>query len=170
MKIGHKLGWGFTLVVIAIVVTAVFCLRVFWHIDRDRQSIKALVMPNINQTMILYENLVKMDHWIATFLLTGEAEAYQQAATTFENIRTLCRDHQADLSWPDAMAAEKLIDQVERYLDVITAMVEKTRMCGMKVLRSMIVAQTQCTEETTKKPITSRLVRSLKNISVTRGV
>ena len=53
---------------------------------------------------------------------------------------------------------------------VITTMVEKTRMCGMKVLRSMIVAQTQCTEETTKKPITSRLVRSRKNISVTRGV
>jgi len=124
MRIGHKLTWGFALVVITIIITAAFCLRIFWHIDNQRRDIKDRVMPNVNQTMTLYQNLVKLDHWIATYLLVGDPDARQKARSAFEEIRILCRDHQPDLSWPDPNSAQRLIDRTGQYLSVVEDMAE----------------------------------------------
>jgi signal transduction histidine kinase/ActR/RegA family two-component response regulator len=123
MRIGHKLSWAFALVVIAIVITAAFCLRTFWHIDQNRRAIKDEVMPNVRQTMTLYEHLVGMDHWIAAYLLSGESSDYREAESTFRSIQTLCREHRDELLWPkDTITAEKLIEQVEQYMDIVFAM------------------------------------------------
>lgn len=123
MRIGHKLTWGFSLVVIAIVITAAFCLRIFWHIDQYRRDIKDAVMPNVRQTTTLYEHLISMDHWIATYLLSGEPSDYQEAQKPFRAIETLFRDHEAELLWPeDTMTAAKLTEQVRRYMDIVETM------------------------------------------------
>ncbi len=123
MRIGHKLTWGFSLVVIAIVITAAFCLHIFWHIDQHRRNIKNAVMPSVRQTITLYEHLIRMDHWIATYLLSGEPSDYQEAQQTFQTIKILCRDHEAELLWPeDTITATKLIEQVQRYMDIVVAM------------------------------------------------
>jgi signal transduction histidine kinase/ActR/RegA family two-component response regulator len=124
MRIGHKLTWGFALVVITIIITAAFCLRIFWYIDEQRRYIKDRVMPNVEQTMTLYQNLVHLDHWIATYLLGGDPDALQKARSAFQEIETLCTDHQPDLSWPDPNSAQDLIDQTRRYLIVVKEMAE----------------------------------------------
>ncbi|MFC1760823.1 ATP-binding protein [Planctomycetota bacterium] len=122
MRIGRKLTWGFTLVVMAIVLTSIFCMRIFWRIDLQRQEIKNAVMPNVKQTMHLYEALVDMDHWIATYLLSGDPAAYERAETTFERILIICREHKGDLSWPDEMSADMLVDHVQQYMSTIVEM------------------------------------------------
>jgi hypothetical protein len=53
---------------------------------------------------------------------------------------------------------------------VSIAAVDRIRSCGTNASRTIIATHTLWIEATTKKPITERLVRSLKNISVTRGV
>ncbi len=73
MRICRKITWGFTLIVVMAVTTAIFSMQTFWHIDQQRLELRAEALPNVQQTMRLYTALVKMDHWIATYLLDSDA-------------------------------------------------------------------------------------------------
>ena len=124
MRIVRKISWGFALVVVAVVTTSVFCMRIFWHIDQERLKFRSDLMPNVQQTMRLYEALVDLDHWIATYLLQGDADARKQANLAFAEIQAVCDKHQEDLGWPDASAAQALIDSVDRYSATVNDMAE----------------------------------------------
>ena len=97
MHIVRKITWGFALVVVAVVATSIFCMRIFWHIDQDRLRIRSEVMSNVQQTMRLFEALVDMDRWIATYLLHGDADALEKARGAFTKIQVVCHDHAEDL-------------------------------------------------------------------------
>ena len=123
MRIDRKITLGFALVIIVVVTTAIFSMRIFWHIDQQRLELRAEVLPNVEQTMRLYEALVEMDHWIATFLLHGGVDARENVTRAFNEIQIVCRDHQEDLGWPDTNAAQALIASIRQYVATIADMV-----------------------------------------------
>ena len=124
MHICRKITWGFVLVVLVVVVSATFCMETFWRIDQRRLEIRAEVSPNIQQTMRLYDALVAMDHWIATYLLHSDANALKEARLALAEIKSVCDDHKEDLGWPDASAAEALIASVKKYKGTVQNMGE----------------------------------------------
>jgi signal transduction histidine kinase len=124
MRICLKMTLGFALVVIVVVLTAIFSMRTIWDIGQERLSLRSEVMPNVQQTMHFYEAMVDMDHWIATYLLNGDADALAEAQRAFDAIQTVCNDLQDDLGWPDANSTQALIASVDKYIATIKDMAE----------------------------------------------
>ena len=124
MRICQKMTWGFILVVVAVILTAVFSMLTLWNMDQKRLQIRSEVVPSVRQTMQLYEALVDMDHWIATYLLYGDPDSREEAVSAFGIVDAILRNQADDLGWPEADAAEPLIASIEQYIATITSMVQ----------------------------------------------
>lgn len=132
MRIRTRLAVGFSLVVLAILLTAALSLRIQAIIDARRVELRDQVRPNVSATLRLYGALVETHHSAVLYALYGREEDKARTQLCMQDLVATSQDHLEHESRGAGQntSAQDLMDAVTRYTSTI-AEIAALRQQGM---------------------------------------
>lgn len=122
MRIGARLGIGFSLVVLSTLLTAVLCWGFFRQIDAQCAELRDDIRPNVNATIRLYNAIVESDRWAMAYALYDRAadrRALQSALKGLEAVGVEHLQHEKLISPAEQPMAEQIVAAITQYSAVV---------------------------------------------------
>ena len=167
MKIGTKLALGFSFIVIAMLVTVLFCLHVNNKVKKEFEVMADDVVPAAVEVIRMKKNCHKIAHNLMDYLATGDEKKEQEVKADLELIDLAVAEQirRKQLICPkEQESAQQVIADIKRFESVCTEMInlkkkgystsvllEKERDDLHPVMDSLLTKLRQCTAKHLRK-------------------
>jgi signal transduction histidine kinase/ActR/RegA family two-component response regulator len=121
MRIRTKLGVGFSLVVLSVLLMAGVSLRTYERLHAHRMELREDIRPQVRAIMELYGVLVDLDRLAIAYVLEGHEVNRKQAQALVEQLTTIAKEHherERRFGPTEEAIAQATVDAVAHYTAV----------------------------------------------------